>query len=147
MTAQINPAPQANPWQAHSRSAVVRSGIERRRFPKARPCVSILNFAALAALFMSPTILWAQSGSANDPGMNSGGYNIHQTIEAGYRANFVNGNKDTYDTFENLGPGLRLFDYSFEMRSLDHKGLLFDSLTFSNFGYGGDPNDVTRLPF
>ena len=24
-------------------------------------------------------------------------------------------------------------------------GLLFDNLSFSNFGYGGDPNDVTRL--
>lgn len=31
------------------------------------------------------------------------------------------------------------------MRSLDHKGILFDTLSFSNFGYGGDPNDVTRL--
>ena len=31
------------------------------------------------------------------------------------------------------------------MRSLDHKGLLFDNLSFTNFGYGGDPNDVTRL--
>src|ERR1700723_1385157 len=43
------------------------------------------------------------------------------------------------------GSGLRLFDYSLSMRSLDHNGLLFDNLTFSNFGYGGDPNDVTRL--
>ena len=33
----------------------------------------------------------------------------------------------------------------FQMRSLDHNGFLFDNLTFSNFGYGGDPNDVSRL--
>src|ERR1700733_15740423 len=31
------------------------------------------------------------------------------------------------------------------MRSLDHNGLLFDTLAFSSFGYGGDPNDVSRL--
>jgi hypothetical protein len=31
------------------------------------------------------------------------------------------------------------------MRSLNHQGVFFDSLTFSNFGYGGDPNDVSRL--
>ena len=31
------------------------------------------------------------------------------------------------------------------MRSIDHRGLLFDNLSFSNFGYGGDPNDVSRL--
>ena len=45
----------------------------------------------------------------------------------------------------NLGSGVRLFDYTLDMRSLDHNGLLFDNLNFSNFGYGGDPNDVTRL--
>jgi hypothetical protein len=145
MTAQINPAPQANHGRENSRSAGLCSGMKRRNFPGVRPKISILSIAGLAALCMSPTILWAQSGTTDNPGMNSGGYNIHQTIEAGYRANFVNGNKDTYDTFENLGSGLRLFDYSFEMRSLDHKGFLFDTLTFSNFGYGGDPNDVTRL--
>ena len=36
--------------------------------------------------------------------MDSGNYNIQQTIEFGYRANEVNGNQDTYDTFVNLGP-------------------------------------------
>jgi hypothetical protein len=106
---------------------------------------SVLKIPALAVTLLAPGALWAQSGPADTPGINSGDYNIHQSIEAGYRANFVNGNKDTYDTFENLGSGLRLFDYSFDMRSLDHKGFLFDSLTLSSFGYGGDPNDVTRL--
>ncbi len=57
----------------------------------------------------------------------------------------INGNMNTYNTFENLGSGLRLFDFDFQMRSLDHNGFLFDTLSFSNFGYGGDPNDVTRL--
>jgi hypothetical protein len=31
------------------------------------------------------------------------------------------------------------------MHSLDHHGTLFDNLFFSNFGYGGDPNQVSRL--
>ena len=31
------------------------------------------------------------------------------------------------------------------MRSIDHQGVFFDNLSFSNFGYGGDPNDVSRL--
>src|ERR1700688_254577 len=96
------------------------------------------------ALFLSPAAR-AQDDSGESKGINSGGYNIHQTIEFGYRASEISGNKDTYDTFENLGSGLRLFDYSLSMRSLDHNGFLFDNLTFSNFGYGGDPNDVTRL--
>ena len=78
-------------------------------------------------------------------GVDSGNYNIQQSVEFGYRANEVNGNKDTYDTFINLGSGVRLFDYTLDMRSLNHQGLLFDNLSFSNFGYGGDPNDVSRL--
>src|ERR1700691_2418791 len=100
---------------------------------------------AVAVVLLLPAVVWGQSSAGDTPGIDSGGYNIHQTIDAGYRGSWVNGNKDTYDTFENLGSGLRLFDYSLQMRSLDHKGILFDSLTFSNFGYGGDPNDVTRL--
>lgn len=98
----------------------------------------------IVAFFLSPAAR-AQDDSGESKGINSGGYNIHQTIDFGYRASEISGNQNTYDTFENLGSGLRLFDYSFSMRSLDHNGFLFDNLTFSNFGYGGDPNDVTRL--
>jgi hypothetical protein len=98
----------------------------------------------LVGLILSPAA-HAQDDSGESKGINSGGYNIHQTIEFGYRASEISGNQNTYDTFENLGSGLRLFDYSLSMRSLDHNGFLFDNLTFSNFGYGGDPNDVTRL--
>ena len=100
----------------------------------------------LAALCCAP--LSARSGVEFPPdhkGVDSGDYNIQQTVEFGYRANWVNGNQDTYDTFVNLGSGVRLFNYTLEMRSLDHNGLLFDNLSFSNFGYGGDPNDVSRL--
>jgi len=83
--------------------------------------------------------------SPDEKGVDSGNYNIRQSLEAGYRANWVNGNQDTYNTFVHLGEGVRLLDYSLEMRSLDHNGLFFDTLSFSNFGYGGDPVDVTRL--
>lgn len=87
----------------------------------------------------------AQSTSGETRGKDSGNYNIQESIEAGYRDSSINGNLDTYDTFINLGSGPRLFDYTLGMRSLDHHGFLFDNLNFSNFGYGGDPNDVTRL--
>src|SRR5271154_7083827 len=98
----------------------------------------------IVAAFLSPAA-HAQDDAGESKGINSGGYNIHQTIDFGYPASEISGNQNTYDTFENLGSGLRLFDYSLSMRSLDHRGFLFDNLSFSNFGYGGDPNDVTRL--
>src|ERR1700723_1368897 len=113
--------------------------MNRRRGLRAIPTVIFF-----VAFFLSPAAR-AQDDSGESKGINSGGYNIHQTIEFGYRASEISGNQNTYDTFENLGSGLRLFDFSLRMRSPDHNGLLFDNLTFSNFGYGGDPNDVTRL--
>jgi hypothetical protein len=99
----------------------------------------------VVALAVSMPVSRAQSGSTETPGIDSGNYNIEQSIEAGYRAASINGNIDTYDTFVNLGSGFRLFDYTLDMRSKDHNGFLFDNLSFSNFGYGGDPNDVSRL--
>ena len=98
----------------------------------------------IVAFFLSPPAR-AQDDTGQSKGINSGDYNIHQSIEFGYRLNEVTGNQNTYDTFENLGSGLRLFNFNFEMRSLDHHGFFFDTLSLSSFGYGGDPNDVTRL--
>jgi hypothetical protein len=80
-----------------------------------------------------------------DSGINSGNYNIHQTVEFGGRATSIGGNGALYNTFVNLNPGPRLNEQTFDMQSLDHHGLLFDNLSISSFGYGGDPNDVTRL--
>jgi len=74
-----------------------------------------------------------------------GDYDVQQSAEVGYRDSMIGGNLNNYNTFENLATGWRLFDYTVSMRSIDHKGLFFDNLTFSNFGYGGDPNDVSRL--
>ena len=75
----------------------------------------------------------------------AGDYAVQQSIEFGYRDSLINGNLNNYDTFENLTSGVRLFDYSVDMRSIDHKGILFDNLSFINSGYGGDPNDISRL--
>ena len=103
----------------------------------------IPSVIVVAVLFLSP----AARAQAPDEskGIDAGNYNIHQSVEFGYRASEINGNLNTYNTFENLGSGVRLFNSTFEMRSLDHHGFLFDNLSVSNFGYGGDPNDVTRL--
>ena len=74
-----------------------------------------------------------------------GNYTVHQSVEFGYRDSMIGGNQNNYSTFENLQSGMRLFDYSMDMHSINHQGILFDNLTFTNFGYGGDPNNVSRL--
>ena len=78
-------------------------------------------------------------------GKTTGNYNIQQSVEFGYRDSMIGGNLNNYNTFDNLNSGFRLFEYTVDMRSINHQGILFDSLTFSNFGYGGDPNEVSRL--
>ena len=78
-------------------------------------------------------------------GINEGNYNIKQSIEFGYRFTNVNGSQETYDTLVNLQQGPRLLGFTTEIRSLDHRGTFFDDFYFSNFGYGGDPNDVSQI--
>ena len=79
------------------------------------------------------------------PGKVWGNYLVHQSVEFGYRDSMIGGNQNNYDTFENLQSGMRLFDFSLDMHSINHQGIAFDNLTFTNFGYGGDPNNVSRL--
>ncbi|MEO8053307.1 MAG: hypothetical protein ABI833_23140, partial [Acidobacteriota bacterium] len=105
----------------------------------------LLFLILLGALLAFAPLCQAQNDSEQTKGTDSGNYNIQQSVEVGYRISAIDGNLDTYDTFVNLGSGLRLFDATLDIRSLNHKGLLFDNLNLSNFGYGGDPNDVTRL--
>jgi hypothetical protein len=78
-------------------------------------------------------------------GIEQGNYNIKQSIEFGGRFTSVGGDFQAYDTFVNLQQGPRLLGFTMEMRSLDHHAALFDRFYFSNFGYGGDPNMVSRL--
>jgi len=78
-------------------------------------------------------------------GIDQGNYNIKQSIEFGGRFTSIGGDIQTYDTFVNLQQGPRLLGFTMEMRSLDHHGALFDRFSFSNFGYGGDPNMASRL--
>ena len=84
---------------------------------------AILSLVLFAALALSPGAR-AQGSSQQLEGIDLGGYNIHQTIEFGYRSSNINGNMNTYNTFENLGSGVRLFDFDFSMRSIDHHALL-----------------------
>ncbi|HJT68633.1 MAG TPA: hypothetical protein VJ731_00460 [Terriglobales bacterium] len=116
----------------------------------------MIAWASVAALLFCPASVRAQqsqqsasqgsqSASETSQGVQSGDYNVQQALEFGYRDSLIGGNIANYDTFENLGSGFRLFDYTLDMHSIDHHGLFFDNLSFSNFGYGGDPNDVSRL--
>lgn len=77
-------------------------------------------------------------------GIERDGYRIQQSIELGYRVTDTTGSVPMYDTLVNLQTGPRILDQSLSMQSLTHEGL-FDSLTASSFGWGGDPSNAARL--
>ena len=83
--------------------------------------------------------------AGENEGKTLGGYEVKQTFEFGGRVANFSGNLGMWDSYVNLESGARLLEQTLDMHSTDHTGFLFDDLTFSNFGYGGDPNNVTRL--
>jgi hypothetical protein len=81
----------------------------------------------------------------NPDGKLSGDYRVHSSAEVGYRSNNLTGSPAMYDTLVNLRSGPRFLDQTLSMQSVDHHGLLFDSLNLSSCGWGGDPNNLMRL--
>jgi len=81
----------------------------------------------------------------HNPGETTSNWIVKQSGEFGGRITDFTGNPGTWDSMVNLGSGPRLLEYTLDMHSPTHTGLLFDDLLFSNFGYGGDPNNVSRI--
>ena len=120
----------------------MRSLISAKPFQSAPWKQTPLVWIAVFAFLCVPR---AFSQDQSQSGIESGNYNVKQSIEFGYRFTDFTGNIQTYDTFVNMQQGARLLDFTTEMRSLNHHGSVFDRLFLSNFGYGGDPNNDSRL--
>lgn len=101
--------------------------------------------AGLACMLLAGAATAYAQDDAEQKGIEEGNYTIKQSVEFGFRFADISGDPQTYDTFVNLQQGARLLDFTTEMTSNNHAGLFFDRLFFSNFGYGGDPNNVSRL--
>ncbi|HEV2299472.1 MAG TPA: hypothetical protein VGR72_13270 [Candidatus Acidoferrales bacterium] len=108
-------------------------------------CVRSVIILAGVLILMGAVPAVAQETSQASPGTKYGDYNVQQTAEVGFRYVNMGGNMANYDTFENLNSGARLLDYTLDVTSPDHKGKPFDNISLYNFGYGGDPNDLTHL--
>ncbi|HKD81097.1 MAG TPA: hypothetical protein VKH81_15485 [Candidatus Angelobacter sp.] len=93
------------------------------------------------------TDLPAPVDTTKNEGQPFGNFEVKQSAEFGGRISDFSGSPAMWDTLVNLGTGPRLLEYTLDMRSPDHTGKLFDDFSFSNFGYGGDPLNVSRLRF
>lgn len=114
---------------------------ERRMVMKnGRMFIRLLAIGAALSFGVSQT-----RAQEEQKGVDQGNYNVKQSIEFGGRVTSISGDTQSYDTFVNLQQGPRLLGFTMDMNSLNHHGTWFDNFYFSNFGYGGDPNTVSRL--
>lgn len=109
----------------------------------------VYSAVALAVLLVTARAQ-TTGGSAGD-GIDTGNYNIQQSIELGYRWSSISTpglsreNDAMFNTLVNLHSGPRLLEQTLWFRSLNNTGLLFDELNISSFGWGGEPNNVARF--
>src|SRR6478672_231219 len=104
----------------------------------------LIFVCSLPAVVLSQTPGTAPA-STEQEGKEIGGYQVQQSIEFGYRFTDVNGSNQVYNTFINQHEGPRLLEQTLNMYSVNHSGLAFDRLSFSTFGWGGDPENAARL--
>jgi len=83
--------------------------------------------------------------TGQNEGKTLGEYEVKQTFEFGGRVADWTGSRSMWSSYVNVDSGPRLLEQTLDMHSADHTGFLFDDLTLGNFGYGGDPNNITRL--
>jgi hypothetical protein len=100
--------------------------------------VMLLNLAARAQTAGSN----AGQSQTQPEGWETNGYQVHQSVELGYRVSDVSGSIPMYNTLVDLRSGPRLLDQTLSMRSLNHDGSVFDNLFIDSFGWGGDPNNA-----
>ena len=107
---------------------------------KSAPVKTLLWTAIFAA-----AVACAQQPPQAPEGTNYGNYNVRQSAEFGWRLTDTTGSQPMQKTLVDMRDGGRLLEQTLEVRSLNHAGLLFDSLSFAGFGYGGDPNTAVRV--
>lgn len=78
-------------------------------------------------------------------GQDTGGYNVAQSWELGYRFATVGGDQEMYRSDVNFGNGIRLLDSSLMVNSRDGQGKWFDELTLTTQGLGNDPYESANL--
>ncbi len=74
------------------------------------------------------------------------GYIVHQSIDMGGHLADHSGSSAMYDTLVNMQSGPRVLSSSLDLRSVNPaRAVVFDHLSTSGFGFGGDPNSASLL--
>ncbi len=100
---------------------------------------------AVATGAAQPTAAPTNEPVGSPRGENSGGYNILNSFETGYRFRSVGGDQSKYNSDVNFGSGLRLLSSSLTIHSREGRGGLFDEIQLSTQGLGNDPYQSASL--
>jgi hypothetical protein len=115
------------------RSSADACGYSKRRLALAVLLCAIIVSSPKTLLAQTPAASPTPAPRAEPDGVTRGGYQIHSSVELGYRSSDVTGSGDMYDTLVNLQTGPRILDQTLTMQSVDHQGLLFDNLYLNSF--------------
>lgn len=102
-------------------------------------------FAAVVGVCLLSSAMARAQNAPMPEGVDNGNYHYQGSLEFGYRFVDVTGSNAVYDTFVDDRQGPRLLEQTLNMRSLNHQGLLFDTLNLSSFGWGGEAENASRL--
>ncbi len=107
-------------------------------------CLWLTGGVLAQSLGQTTSSISTDSSSGTGEGKKIGDFQVIQSIDIGGRISDVTGSQPMYNTLENYQSGARLLDQSLIMQSLTHQDI-FDTLTLSSFGWGGDPEQAARL--
>ena len=110
----------------------------------AAACLLLVNRTVAQNSGQTPSSASMDTSSSPSEGQKIGDFQVIQSIEVGGRISDVTGSQAMYDTLANYQSGARLLEQSLTMQSLTHQDI-FDTLTLSSFGWGGDPEQAARL--
>lgn len=99
----------------------------------------------VAAARGQQTVAPAREPVGNPRGENTGGYNVINSFETGYRFLSVDGNRGKYRSDVNFGNGVRLLGSQLRVNSREGKGGLFDEISLTSQGLGNDPYQFANL--
>ena len=103
------------------------------------------TLTSVLVFLVCATVSSAQQATTSAPQDNLGNYNVISSLELGVRGLSVAGSDNKYRSDLNYGPGARLFDSSFLLRSKEGFSGPFDEFLVSSSGWGGDPHGYTRV--
>jgi len=111
---------------------------------------AISRLLVLAGICLLTTAACGQSASTAPVAgeTTEHGFIVHQSADLGGHMANLTGSGAMYNTLVNIQSGPRVLGETFTLRALEtNKHPLFDSLTATSNGFGGDPNNFAKLDF